>query len=405
VTRNYITLIFIILLSSCEKNQDINEPLLKFYGDAYEDIGYSIAQIENGYVIAGQFTGITRNENNYIESSRKKMAIIKTDVDGNRIWKSSLGDEIPAVGLKVLTLIDGSIMCTGFVIDTTSLERNLFIVKMGADGTSSKQMIFSKVGNQYGTDIIKTQEGFMILGTTDVAKPQTTEFSGNISGKKDILILRIDNNLEKIYEIAHGFPGDDEGVALKADRNGGYIVVGTTDRSELPPEDQSGSNIFLLRVNADGSATYPSIIGGVDDEFAADIEVLNDGYLVAGTIGNEDVEQTIYIFKVSNDIYAEPAIVHKFMIQNKSSSVRAISKYKTSSYVMAGQSGTGSSADMLIFITDADGNLIEGKVMVAGSTGAQVANDVISDDDNNIIAVGKNSYENNSMISLLKIRF
>ena len=72
---------------------------------------------------------------------------------------------------------------------------------------------------------------------------------------------------------------------------------------------------------------------------------------------------------------------------------------------MAGQAGTGSSAKMLIFVTDSDGNLVEGKQMIAGGTGAQVAYDVISDGDDNIIAVGKNSYETNSMISLLKFRF
>ena len=47
--------------------------------------------------------------------------------------------------------------------------------------------------------------------------------------KKDILLLRISENLEPIVSAtAIGFPGDDEGAALKADIGGGYIVVGTT---------------------------------------------------------------------------------------------------------------------------------------------------------------------------------
>ena len=43
--------------------------------------------------------------------------------------------------------------------------------------------------------------------------------------------------------------------------------------------------------------------------------------------------------------------------------------------------------------------------MIGSGTGIQVAYDVIWDDDDKIIAVGKNSYENNSMISLLKFNF
>jgi len=410
MTRSLAILTLLILFSSCEKNHDNIEPILKLYGDAYEDIGYSIARDNNGYIIAGQFTGITRNENNFIEGSRKQMAVIKTDAEGNTIWKRGLGDRSQAVGLKVITLEDGSIISTGYIIDTVTLKKDLFVVKMDADGTGPQYKIFKHAGNQFGTDIIKTQEGFMILGTTDVPKPQAGPFSGNVSGKKDILIFRIDNNLEKIYEIAHGFPGDDEGLALKADRDGGYIVVGTTDRSELDPDEQAGNNIFLLRVNEDGSATYPGIIGRTEDEYAADIEVLNDGYLVAGTIGNEETDQKGYIWRLSSDIYAPAIDEHEIVIFKTPSerlffSIKAISKYKTNSFIMAGQSGTGSSADMLIFITDSDGNLVKDKVMVTGSTGMQVAFDVISDDDDNIIAVGKNSYENNSMISLFKFKF
>jgi len=210
---------------------------------------------------------------------------------------------------------------------------------------------------------------------------------------------------------AVGFPGDDEGAALKADINGGYIVIGTTDRSE---PGQALNNILLLRVNADGSATQPRILGSTlenntVDEYAADVEVLSDGYLVAATIGSEGTDQNGYIWKIPGNIYAAPTIDKNIIInigeEKLSFSVNAISRYKSNSFVMAGQTGTGSSAQMLIFMTDADGNLITGKVKIAGSTGTQVAYDVISDDDDNIIAVGKNSYENNSMISLLKFRF
>jgi hypothetical protein len=60
---------------------------------------------------------------------------------------------------------------------------------------------------------------------------------------------------------------------------------------------------------------------------------------------------------------------------------------------------------MLVFITDASGNPVEGKVKISGSTGLQVANDVASGDDGYIVAVGKNSYDYNTMITLLKFRF
>ena len=417
MARIYLIIVLLILLSSCEKTQDINDNMLKFYGDALEDIGYSVAAVDNGYVIGGQFTEVSRTQGNLIndKASVKNMGIIKTGPDGNEIWKKNFGGGLPAVGSKVLTLDDGSVICVGYIIDTLTLlkDKDIFVVKVDAEGTGSIQKTYKPngdIGNQYGVDIIKTPEGFLILGTTDVERQPLTDSTGNAAGKKDILLLRINNNLEPIVEpTAVGFPGDDEGVALKADMNGGYIVVGTTDRSDNQSL-QSGNNIFLLRVNADGSATQPRILGGLDDEYAADIEVLDDGYLIVGTDGIEGPDQRGYVWKVLSDIYAAPPIAKKIEIETTSTtpvsfSIKAMARYKTNSFVMAGQSGIGSSAKMIIFITDSEGTQVAGKKMITGGTGMQSAYDVISDESGNIIAVGKNSYENNSMISLLKFRF
>ena len=60
---------------------------------------------------------------------------------------------------------------------------------------------------------------------------------------------------------------------------------------------------------------------------------------------------------------------------------------------------------MLIFAMDAGGYMMEGQIKIIGGTGTQSANDVISDTEENITVIGSNSYENNSMISLLKFRF
>ena len=403
-------MIIMFFFTSCEKSQDNNDPLIRFYGDAYEDVGYSISTAEGGYIIAGLFTEITRIENNYIEKYTRKMAVIRTDADGNTVWENKLGDNFPAEGSKVISLDDGAFLCAGYTIDTVSSQKNMFVVKLNGDGAVAAQKIFERSGNQYGTDIIKTPEGFMILGVTDVAKPASAESLGNISGKKDILVLRIDDNLDWIDEFAYGFPGNDEGVAFKADSDGGYIVVGTTDRSELDKSEQDQNNIFLLKINSVGGAPEFRIVGGIDDEYAADIEVLSDGYFVVGTIGSDGSAQKGYGWKFSSNINAPIILKHDIVIktspsENLSLSVNAIARYKSNSFVMAGQAVIGSSTKMVIFVTDADGYPVDGKNIIAGSTGSQVAYDVISDDNDNIIAVGKNSYGNNSMISLLKIRF
>ena len=397
-----------IILSSCEKAIDSGDIIVKFYGDAYEDIGYSVVKADNGYVITGQLTEISRNPGNYINGSEKKLGVIKTDSDGNIVWQKILGDKVSASGSKVI-YDDGHIICVGYSFDSVTLQKDIYVAMMDADGNGLVQKIFKSEGNQYGTDIIKTPAGFLILGTTDVEQG-SGESTGNAPGKKDILLLTINDNLDQLLPpVGKGFPGNDEGIAIRQERNGGYIVVGTTDRSDNSENGQAGDNICLFRVNVDGSTTQIRIIGNAEDESAADIEVLDDGYLVAGTIGKEGFDQRGYVWKIPSDIYDEPVSAHEILISKAASdkpsfSLKAICRYKTNSFLMAGQYREASSSRMLIFATDIDGNMINGKILVEGGTGNQVAFDVICDDEN-IIAVGKNSYENNSMISLLKFRF
>jgi hypothetical protein len=59
--RKYAIIVFMVILSSCEPITNENSTTLQLYGDALEDIGYSIAKADNGYVIGGEFTEVARD--------------------------------------------------------------------------------------------------------------------------------------------------------------------------------------------------------------------------------------------------------------------------------------------------------------------------------------------------------
>jgi hypothetical protein len=407
--RKYAIIVFMVILSSCEPTQDENASILKLYGDALEDIGYCIAKTDDGYIISGQFTEVARDGNHIdLENSLKKLGIIRIDLNGKLLWKKSFGNGREAVGSKVITLTDGSFVSTGYIVDTTTRQKDVYVVKISADGNSFSEKDYPEQGNQSGIDIIQTQEGFMVLGSTDVARAGAADSIGNISGKRDIYLLRLNSNLEMLgAPKAFGYPGNDDGVAIRNDENGGFIIAGTTENCW---PKMKYSNLFILKTNTYGEPTQIRIIGGTDDEYASDIEILDDGYLIAGIVGADGTEQSVYLTKVPKNIFGQIVYISKFKVATTSSTatsfaVRAICRYGTDSFVMAGQAGTGSSAKMLIFVTDANGVQVTGKEMITTATGVQVAYDVITDENDDIVVVGKNSFENNSMISFLKFRF
>ncbi len=417
MNRLYLLLLMATSLSACERRSDTESTLLKFYGDAYENTGYSVSKTPDGYVIAGQYMEIIRESTpsgTRINSSSKKMGILKTNSEGNLIGEPHIfGDVQEASGTKVITLEDGTAIAAGYVINSVTSEKDIYVVKLDADGKGSSEAIYESKGNQYATDIIKTSEGYLILGTTDVKREPSTEASGNPAGKKDILILRVNVDLELLIETPPdgftgiGFIGNDEGVAVKQDLSGGYIVVGTTDRSEPPASEHAGTNLILLKVNADGSTTEPKIVGGLKNESASDFEVLSDGYLIAGTVNTSGTDEKCHIWKIPLNIQSTPEIDKDIVLSGTSASfsVNAMCRYRSSSFLLAGHSGTGLSSRMLIFSIDIFGDPVEGRQKIEGGTGTQEAFDVICDDDDNIVSVGRNSYENNSMITFLKFRF
>jgi hypothetical protein len=403
-------IISLVLFVSCEKIND-EQYTLKFYGDAYEDIGYSVSILNDGYVFAGQVTDLTRQAGIGIVSSNKNMGIIKTGWDGSVTWKLSAGGKWNDWGSKIYQNGDGSLICVGTSTDSTAAEgstTDIFVVKVSASGALEWQKSYGGTGNQTGIDIVNTMNGYyMILGSTDVERQPLTASTGNISGNSDILLLKIKENGDSVESVAYGYPGNDVGKVITWNRDGTFLIYGTTDRSD---PGQGNNNLLLLKINSEGSVTQSKIIGTTADEYAGDMEVLSDGYLMIYNVLLNDGTQEVHGVKLSNNIYSAPVFDKIISVTNpltgdKSAWVYSISKYRSDSFILAGQSGKGASGKMMIFEIDASANPVAGHQMFKGSTGLQVAYDVTAGDDGYIIAVGKNSYDVNSMITLLKFKF
>ncbi len=404
-----LSVVIIILLTSCEKGEP-ETTILKFFSKSYKETGNSIAVARDDegkdlyYYICGQFTDKLAN------NAEKRPGVLRAGTDGNMIDSAMTLRDYEGSASRIITLDNGDVVCTGYVHNGSS-GQDIFVWRLSSGLTTVRSKIYDSSDNQYGVDILETDDGFLVLATTDKKREPAGEVTGNPQGKKDILLMKIGSDLEPLSAIpAVGFNGNDEGVAVKEDISGGFIVVGTTDRSDRPLSEQSGTNLIIVKLNSDGSTTEPRIIGGTVNETASDFEVLDDGYLIAGVTGNTAVTQRGHIWKIPEYIYDSTEYSHEVVIEpslaNKTPFyIKAMCRYKTNSFLLAGQYNTGLSARMLIFSTDVYGTADVSRIKKSGGTGSQVANDVISGYSDNIITVGSNSYENNSMVCFLKFRF
>ncbi|HLP74992.1 MAG TPA: hypothetical protein VK155_18960 [Bacteroidales bacterium] len=393
--RKILVPVFLLLLISCEKTFDTE--ILKFYGDAYENIGYSVAKGPDGYLIAGQYTRIERTYEG-IKGSLKKLGVIETDIDGGMVRLDTTSLMQPSCGTRIISSDDGSFVVAGNTTDPQG-QTDIYVAKFAPGGEGGKDAFFKMDGYQTANDIIKTAEGFLILGTTDAERGATGDL-GNTKGKKDLLFLRINNDLSVISSVQTGFTGNDEGAAIKLKDNG-FIIVGTTDRYR----NATGNDVFVLSTNSelDISPTSFRFIQKSGNQSAADFEVLSDGLFIAGT-NESDAGMHGYAWRITGGILGNITSENEISFGEERTIINSICPYKTNSFLMAGQYGSASSGSMLIFATDMLGFPVQGKSKIAGGTGNQTVHDVITDGED-IIVAGRNSYENNSMITLLKFRF
>jgi hypothetical protein len=396
-------LLLALLYSGCEKNTN-KEVVLKIFGDAYEDIAYSISSSEGDVILAGLRTVITRRDGNYIETSDRKMGVIRASSAGMQKWEATPGTGVTSQASRVIVLPGGEIVAAGLTTKGTgtTAESDIYIVKLSSAGSVIWESRIGGPGNQSAADIAVTPTGgFMVAGLTDAYRSESGGFGENIAGMKDFFLLEINSAGDSIASYAFGYSGNDLCTSIRPDVNGGYILYGTTDNKSEPGLDKN--SLLLIRINGDASIRESILVGDLTDQYAADLEVLADGYLLAATVGKGNESTQIQIIRLNSNIQTPARFNRKFDINGQASSVNAISAGDGVFY-LGGRLGIPSSSDNLILVIDADGNQL-GDPFISGGSGSQEIFDLLLADDGFLYAVGKTGYENNTMMCLLKFRF
>ena len=414
----YILFSALLVLSSCEKVVDKGEygnPLLKFYGDAKSDIGYSIAEISDGYIICGKLTVITRDKNDaeatIIVDEDPQLGVIKVNRSGIQQWEYTGGGSEFDEGRKIVVLNDGSFVCLGTTTVESGLGQNkdVFITKISSSGSMIWENSIGGLFDQEGLDIVESSNGFVIAGSTS----DYTGGTGNTPGNRDFFVLSVSSLGDSLGSYSYGYAYDDFAERLVALPNDNFLLIGTTDQSSTDTPGQAGSNIMIgtAKVLAGGEIQFnpanTKIYGGADNEEFSDAVSIGSCVALVGTrnFGLDSREGIFKIFDISDPGSLPLSIEFKdFTLERDVVSLNSLTIMPGVGYMASGTTGgTDSSGDMLFMFLDQDGNN-SSKLQryETGGTGLQEAFDAILDSNGKFVAVGANSYENNSLVTLLK---
>ncbi len=252
----------------------------KTFGGQDEEQGYDLLELSNGDILVVGYSDSYDAEDN---PGNKNMYVIRTDASGNKLWEKHFGD-LNSIdeGKAIVPANDGGFIVLGNSMNLSpaaGLEPNNDIVVLKIDDKGNKiwQKNFGSAVNDEGNSLIATPEGYVIVGATEA------------KGNWDLYLLAIDNQGNILWEKIHGGGEKDLGNDIKRDKDGNFVVAGLTYSFAT-----GGSHDFwVLKVNPKGEKIWSKVFGGLSVDEAYSVLVTASGnYVLAGY--SEDFERDEY---------------------------------------------------------------------------------------------------------------
>jgi ribosomal protein S11 len=230
----------------------------KTYGGT--DYAFSVQQTsDSGYIIAGT----TRS----FGAGNEDIILIKTDANGNIIWAKTYGGIDPDLAHSVQQTSDGGYILAGYTLSFGAGFYDAFLVKTDANGNIIWPKTYGGTYYDYAYSVQQTSDGGYIVAG------YTYSFSAG-----DILLIKTDANGNIIWAKTYGGTYWDEAYSVQQTSDGGYIVAGYTDSFGA-----GGSDIFLIKTDANGNVIWAKTYGGTYYDYAYSVQQISDGgYIVAG---------------------------------------------------------------------------------------------------------------------------
>jgi len=200
----------------------------KNYGGSDRDIGYSILQTDDGFIIAGETisTGKVNPE----------IWIFKIDSSGNIIWEKNFGGSGYNSAYCIRQSLDGGFIAAGKKSSAAG-DADIWIAKLKSNGDLDWEKTYGSSYDEIAYSIQQTSDGgFIVSGEIKTS-----------AGDTDFLILKLNNNGDLVWQKIYGGSGDDVARSIQQTADGGYIVAGLTTT------DAGDTDFWVLKLDANGN--------------------------------------------------------------------------------------------------------------------------------------------------------
>ncbi|MDP1676021.1 MAG: fibronectin type III domain-containing protein [Bacteroidota bacterium] len=193
-------------LTLIKTDGDGNEVWRKYYGGPQNDLGKCVFQTsDGGYIIAGS--------SRTFASDIDQLYIVKTDTAGNLQWEKRYGGgTVQYAGNSVVQNDDGSYTICGSTAITKGLQ-----IKVDTVGAVLWEKIFDEANAGPQLSIVRSNDnGYVVAGAS----------YSRVTGSPDLMLMKSDANGTVLWRRIFGGDNTELGYCVLRTADGGYIVSG-----------------------------------------------------------------------------------------------------------------------------------------------------------------------------------
>jgi Fibronectin type III domain len=267
-------------------------------GGTGNDGGNGISALPDGSsIVTGYFEGATTFDSTTLTGSAGIADVFtaKMNADGTWAWATKAGGSGFDVGNGVSALPDGSSIVTGgfegaATFDSTTLTdgagiADVFVAKMNADGSWAWATNAGGSGSDSGQDISALPDGSSIVTGyfEGAATFDSTTLISSSAGIWDVFVAKMNADGSWAWATNAGGAGYDLGNGVSALPDGSSIVTGffngtaTFGSTTLTSSSAGIDDVFVAKVNANGTWAWAANVGGRTNDSGNGVSALPDG--------------------------------------------------------------------------------------------------------------------------------
>lgn len=231
----------------------------KALGGTSMDISKSSAETMGGDLV---LAGCTES----FGAGASDVLVSRLTASGTLLWAKAFGGTSDDCGSSITEVTNGDFVLVG---DTTSFgagNYDVLVSKLSANGTLLWAKIFGGIGSDVSRSVTETTNGDLVL------TGYTTSFG---AGGIDILVSRLSPNGTLIWMKAIGGASDDHSLSIREVTNGDLVLTG-----EMRSLSAGYSDVFVSRLNANGTLLWAKIFGGANWDVGYSITETTNGDLI-----------------------------------------------------------------------------------------------------------------------------